>query len=335
MSTLGLILTSVLVSTLITMAVLKLWLSNGALIPLDVASDRSLHAGAIPRIGGASMGIGVSLGLTLAMPLFDSSLGSLLFVAGGLFLMSLIDDWRSLHVLPRLMAHLAAAGIGVISLQLPLSMAIFAALYLIWMTNLYNFMDGADGLAGGMAIIGFGTYALAAWSDAAGITWVSSIIVGSAAGFMVFNIPPARVFMGDAGSIPLGFLSGAMGLAGWHDGVWPLWFPLLIFSPFIADATSTLWQRLWRRERIWQAHREHHYQRLILMGWSHRKLALAAWGVMVGAAGSALWLRGLTPILQWGGVIAWILIYSVAFREINQRWRHATLAQSLPLKRSS
>jgi UDP-N-acetylmuramyl pentapeptide phosphotransferase/UDP-N-acetylglucosamine-1-phosphate transferase len=87
--------------------------------------------------------------------------------------------------------------------------------------------------------------------------------------------------MGDVGSISLGFLSGAMGIIGWQKELWALWFPLLIFSPFIIDATTTLLKRLSRKEKFWKAHRDHYYQRLILLGWSHKKTALISYLVMI------------------------------------------------------
>jgi hypothetical protein len=93
--------------------------------------------------------------------------------------------------------------------------------------------------------------------------------------FLLLNFSPARVFMGDAGSVPLGFLAGGIGIAGWRTVSWPAWFPLLVFSPFVVDASVTLARRMFmRRERFWHPHREHYYQRLVRMGWSHRRLAL-------------------------------------------------------------
>ena len=87
--------------------------------------------------------------------------------------------------------------------------------------------------------------------------------------------------MGDVGSISLGFLSGAMGIIGWQKELWSIWYPLLIFSPFIVDSSTTLLKRIYRKEKFWQPHREHYYQRLILMGWSHKKTALISYVVMI------------------------------------------------------
>lgn len=313
-------------SALVTAAILYLWLRRGAAMPLDVANERSLHRGAVPRIGGVAMTIGCAAALIVLPPTAEAAAApwAILMAALGLFALSLVDDWRALPVVPRLLGHLAAAGVAAAVLDLPAAAVLPAVLALVWMTNLYNFMDGADGLAGGMAAIGFGAYAIAATPAAPGIATVGLAIAGAALGFLAFNFPPARVFMGDAGSIPLGFLAGALGLAGWRENVWPGWFPLLVFSPFIGDATVTLGRRLRRGERIWQAHREHAYQRLVLSGWSHRRLVLAAWGLMAVAAGGALALGRLSEAWQDGALLGWTMVLLGVFFVAGRRRREAT-----------
>jgi UDP-N-acetylmuramyl pentapeptide phosphotransferase/UDP-N-acetylglucosamine-1-phosphate transferase len=160
-------------------------------------------------------------------------------------------------------------------------------------------MDGSDGLAGGMAAIGFGAYALAAHAGGdAAIAALSTALASSASAFLVYNHHPARIFLGDVGSIPLGFLAAALGLAGWRNDLWPLWFPVLVFGPFIGDATLTLVKRLVRGERIWQAHRSHYYQRMVQMGFGHRRTAWVGYVVMASCAGAALLARNQAPWLQ-------------------------------------
>ena len=126
----------------------------------------------------------------------------------------------------------------------------------------------------------------------------AAAIVGATASFLVVNFPPARVFLGDVGSIPLGFLAGALGVIGWRNDAWPLWFPLLVFAPFIGDATLTLLRRLLRRERVWQAHREHYYQRLVRMGLGHRRTAIVAYVLMLVCGAAALYGRTEAPAVQ-------------------------------------
>jgi UDP-N-acetylmuramyl pentapeptide phosphotransferase/UDP-N-acetylglucosamine-1-phosphate transferase len=201
---------------------------------------------------------------------------------------------------------------------------LFLAVSMAWMTNLYNFMDGADGLAGGMALIGFSTYAIAAWLAGDPAFALANVCVAAGAvAFLLFNFPPARVFMGDAGSVPLGFLAGALGLQGWAQGLWPVWFPAVVFAPFAADATVTLLRRAARGERIWQAHRTHYYQRVILLGWSHRRTALAEYALMaVSAAVAALAARGAWAVqaLLLAGLA---VLYFGAGVYVDRLWRRA------------
>jgi UDP-N-acetylmuramyl pentapeptide phosphotransferase/UDP-N-acetylglucosamine-1-phosphate transferase len=178
-----------------------------------------------------------------------------------------------------------------------------------------------------MAVIGFGGMALAA-SSGSPVALVAAAVVGAVLGFLVFNFPPARVFLGDAGSIPLGFLAAALGLLGWAADQWPLWFPVMVFSPFIADASLTLARRLVAGERVWQAHRDHGYQRLILSGWSHRKTALAAYGLMAAGAAGALALRPLSPAAQATGLAGWLGVLCWVFVALELRWRRFVRTQS-------
>jgi UDP-N-acetylmuramyl pentapeptide phosphotransferase/UDP-N-acetylglucosamine-1-phosphate transferase len=150
-------------------------------------------------------------------------------------------------------------------------------------------MDGSDGLAGGMAVVGFAAYGIAAQlGDEPELATTCVCIAAAAAAFLIFNFHPARIFLGDVGSIPLGFLAGALGIVGWNDEAWPLWFPLAVFAPIIADATLTLMRRLARRERVWQAHRDHYYQRMVRSGLGHRGTAYAAYALMILCAAAAL-----------------------------------------------
>jgi UDP-N-acetylmuramyl pentapeptide phosphotransferase/UDP-N-acetylglucosamine-1-phosphate transferase len=187
-----------------------------------------------------------------------------------------------------------------------------AVIAIAWMTNLFNFMDGTDGLAGGMAIVGFGTFAWAAASvDAMPLAWASAALASASCGFLAHNFPPARVFMGDAGSIPLGFLAGALGLLGIAEHAWGWWFPVLVFSPFIVDATVTLLRRIARREAFWRAHRDHYYQRAALAGISRRSLVAAAYILMMAVAASALVARGQEDTVRWAIISGWLVAYAL------------------------
>ena len=310
---------SVLVTFLLTGGLLCLLLSPRiAAWFLDQPNERSLHASPVPRTGGLAIVPALALGLLMAGA--DRLLVALMLA---LMLLSLLDDWRRLSAGWRLLGHLAAAGV-VAWASFPAAGWIELALLTLavgWMINLYNFMDGADGLAGGMTAIGFCAYAAAAALAGNATYAVGSLCVASAAfAFLLFNFPPARIFMGDAGSIPLGFLAAALGALGWRDGLWPLWFPPVVFAPFVIDASVTLLKRGLRGERVWQAHRSHYYQRLVLTGWSHRRLAVSEYSLMLlGSAAALLALRQPTAVqvLTLGSLGA---VYLLACRTVDRRW---------------
>lgn len=259
----------------------------GRRIALDTPNERSLHAQPVPRTGGIAIAGGVAAACMLAWP----GLPVILAAAAFLAVASFVDDIVGLSTLARLALHLGAAAAALL-FDLEVGGALLfvvLALGLAWTTNLYNFMDGADGLAGGMALFGFGAYALAAFVfGALTLAALCASLVAASAAFLVFNWHPARLFMGDVGSVPLGFLAGALGLQGWAIGAWPLWFPVLVFAPFMCDTTLTLIRRVLRGEPVWRAHREHYYQRLVRMGFGHRGAATIEYAAMAGCAGLAL-----------------------------------------------
>ena len=311
---------AIAVPALVSAAVLFALVRRSPAFAVDVPNERSLHSRPVPRLGGIGIAAGVAAGFAAgAVP---PSLALLLALA--LAAVSFLDDVRRLPTSVRLAAHIAAAAIIVwysLSPMHPLEIALLA-LAVAWITNLYNFMDGSDGLAAGMTIIGFGAYASAAWlAQDLQVALPAAAVAAASAAFLAFNFHPARVFLGDAGSIPLGFLAGALGLIGWRDDVWPLWFPVLVFAPFIGDATLTLARRLSRGERPWQAHRDHYYQRLVRLGFGHRRTAYVGYALMALCAGAALYARGERPLVQWTTVVAASLILAAVAAWIDRRWR--------------
>ena len=288
----------------------------------DIPNERSLHDTPIPRIGGVGLMAGVlsawalmlmSLAWWVVMPLL------------ALFAISLLDDMRGLPVRQRLLVHVIAAAVLVFGSGMAdrgVLLALIVLLCVVWMTNLYNFMDGSDGLAGGMTLFGFITYGAPALMHGDEVQAVLNFSIAAAAlGFLYYNFYPARVFMGDAGSIPLGFLAAAMGLWGWQQGHWPGWFPLLVFSPFIVDASVTLLKRTLRGAKITEAHREHYYQRLVQIGWGHRNVALFAYVLMFAVGASAIWGIRQPSAWPWPLFLIWCGIYAVLMLALDSRWQ--------------
>jgi UDP-N-acetylmuramyl pentapeptide phosphotransferase/UDP-N-acetylglucosamine-1-phosphate transferase len=250
---------------------------------------------------------------------------------------SFVDDRAQVPISVRLIIHLVASslllvgGIANPSSLWPGAESVFPVastwllilLYLIWLTNLYNFMDGMDGFAGGMAVFGFGTLGLlghmAGDDYYAAVCWV---IAAASAGFLVWNFPPARIFMGDTGSSALGFLAAALSLWADRDGLFPLWLAVMVFAPFVFDATLTLARRTLKGERIWEAHRSHYYQRLVQAGWSHRRTVLWEYGLMLLCSAGALLAFQAPVAMQWsmlGGVLAICLAGVFGVRRLEQR----------------
>ena len=265
-------------------------------------------------------------GILVSWTLIPDSLPLLIWGSVALLMtLSFADDVFGLPVWSRLLLHGAiAAAVSFVMLFGSYGWVITAVstVAITWMLNLYNFMDGSDGLAGGMALIGFGTYGMVAWSAGnESFAMINFCIAAAAAAFLLFNFHPARIIMADAGSIPLGFLAAALGLAGWIQGNWPLWLPLLVFSPFIADASVTLVKRGLRGEKVWQAHREHYYQQMVQSGLGHRNTALFAYMLMLAAGASAISATKQNASVQLAVCVAWCGIYAVMMPASDRYWK--------------
>ncbi len=265
-------------------------------------TERSLHTVPTPVGGGLAI-----VAIVAALWPIGSRLGFIAhadLVGGlvGLAVVSWINDHRPLGILPRLAAQAIAVGVVLANLDasvrvcsaMPLGLERIAlALAWLWFINLYNFMDGSDGLAGSETVaIGLGYLA------AIGLARVTSdlalpalVVTAATAGFLVWNWPPARIFMGDVGAIPLGFLLGALLLDLMARGLWPAAAILPLY--FLADATLTLARRSARGEIPWRAHREHAYQRAVLAGATHREILLRV------IAANTLLLLAAVASLAW------------------------------------
>ena len=310
---------SPLISASVTMLLaLILTLSKHGTIE-DIPNERSLHDRPIPRTGGIALMAGIMSGWVL---LFKFWSWWIVVPVLGLFLLSLVDDVRGLKPGTRLIGHFAAALCVVMGSGMSWMWMLPVLLYIVWMTNLYNFMDGSDGLAGGMALTGFSFYGIAALMAGNASFAMLNFTVGAAAmGFLYHNFHPAKIFMGDAGSIPLGFLVAAFGVLGWQKAYWPLWFPILVFSPFVVDATVTLFKRARKKEALSVAHCSHYYQRLVKMGWGHRNTAIAEYVLMVLAGISALMGLHMDASGQGNLLAFWAAVYLGLSMWVDRRWR--------------
>lgn len=301
---------------------------------LDHPNERSLHDVPTPRSGGVAVIVATLIGWALfggyLLPGFAWLLAAVLLLWG----VGLWDDLGHLAARYRLTAHLIA-GLLVIGggyqsvvfplpfsdpLTLPRVAAIgFTLLFLVWMINLYNFMDGMDGLAGGMGVFGFGGLALAGAMVGDGLfVGLNLMVVAGLLGFLVWNLPKASIFLGDAGSSVLGLLAGAFSVIGEVRGAAPLWAGILLFSPFIFDATLTLLHRALRKEKVWEAHRDHLFQRLVTAGWTTRRTLGWAYGIMAVALLATL-AAVRDPALAWWMIAGLGSLYGGVALAVHQR----------------
>jgi UDP-N-acetylmuramyl pentapeptide phosphotransferase/UDP-N-acetylglucosamine-1-phosphate transferase len=304
-------------------------------LPLDHPIARSLHRRPVLRVGGIAIWAGfVPVALVLHAQFESGAVWLAAFVA--VAAVSIADDWRGVRPGLRLLVQALAA--------LAISLAVFrryssgefsaadgitvalAAFAIVWSANLFNFMDGSDGLAALMAACGFGAYGAAALN--AGMPAdVYLALAAATLPFLVVNLPPARVFMGDGGSVPLGFLAAAFGIAGIARETWPAWFPLLVFLPFIADTLVTMIRRIAARENLFRAHKTHYYQRLHQMGAGHAG-TLLLYGVLVaGTSASAYFALATNPAAGWQVLGAWTVAIGGFFAGIDYHWRRCSPGQ--------
>jgi UDP-GlcNAc:undecaprenyl-phosphate/decaprenyl-phosphate GlcNAc-1-phosphate transferase len=303
-----------LLAAAVASATLILLLRSGRL-PSAHPNTRSLHRRPVPRGGGVALWAGWLAGTAWLAAPQPWLLPLLLIVA-----VSFWDDRYGVPATVRLLVQTIAACAWFWLAKAPVS-PLAAVVAIVWMANLFNFMDGSDGLALAMALIGFGAYAVAASMGGAGEATILWTLVAAIAPCLVLNSPPARLFMGDVGAVPLGFLAATFGISGWYGGTWPGWFPLLVFLPFIADASVTLVSRALRGATIWEAHREHFYQKLVLLGLDHRGTLVLYGALMTGTAVSALLALFRAPASGPSLLALWSVVMALLFGAIGYHWR--------------
>jgi len=261
---------------------------------LDIPNERSSHEIPKPRLGG--MAIAGAFYLTVLTLIiagrlrFDSANGLPGVIAGTgvIVLLGIVDDLKGLGATVKLILQIVAASVVVLSgivlrkISVPLigtlgfgPLAVpITILWIVTMVNFYNFIDGIDGLAAGVALIA--TLFLAYISAGAGISFLVLLYLalgGSVLGFLRFNFPPARIFMGDTGSATIGFLFATLAVVGEGRGV-PAFLTIIILGAVLGDAGLTLLRRMIRGEKITLPHKTHYYQRLTTLGLSHKQVTI-------------------------------------------------------------
>lgn len=331
--TLSALLAAVATSALLTFGVLRAALGRQVLI--DSPNERSSHQRPKPRGGGVSVIVGLAVGSAIVSSGHMFHRAALLLLMGALVCaaVGLWDDVRGLSVGPRLTAQIAAS-VWLVSetgplthlplpapLDIPLGIIgfVFPVVWLVGVTNFFNFMDGIDGLAGGQAIAVCLAVAAAAWSPDASL--LALVLVGALAGFLPFNWWPSRIFLGDVGSLPVGFLlAGLPLLAPVPDRPRAVLATAVSLTLFLLDPVLTLWRRWRRGAPLGQSHREHVYQRLLDPSDPHLAVAsaLLVAGLGLSAAG---WMVYRWPSLGWAGVLLAALMFGVEHHRAQRRAR--------------
>ena len=295
----------------IGVAGLKRWAERRQI--LDIPNERSSHIRPTPRGGGLAIVVVVLVGWLVVLSLHPGSWvgADLLYVTGAALIaaVSWLDDLHSLSNRVRFGAHMLGAVLAIWafgcwtnitlpiigSLHLGLLGLMLTFLWIVGLTNAYNFMDGIDGIAGGQAVVaGLGWAMLGYLTDQPLVGLMGVLLAAASLGFLGHNWPPARIFMGDVGSAFLGFTFAVLAVAAAQRDARFALVGILFVWPFVFDATFTFLRRLKNGENVFAAHRSHLYQRLVIVGYSHRfvtllYMGLAAWGTIWGL----VWSRGV------------------------------------------
>lgn len=308
---------------------------------LDIPNERSSHTLPTPR-GGGVVFVGLFLAVILLCPFFFPREASLWLAlsGGGLAVAAVgwIDDRNTLPAWQRLGIHSLAVlwalyhlggmpslSLGFASLPLGLVGHTLAFIGGVWMINLYNFMDGIDGLAAGEAVLVASTGAFL--TKGSPVSFALFALAASVLGFLIWNWSPAKIFMGDAGSGFLGFAFFSFALYTENTNILPLLTWAVLVSVFAVDATLTLIMRARQRKRLSEAHRDHLYQQFIKAGYLHS----AVTGTVLLATlllSATVWFLRPFPLLLFAGVyVALIMTWKLLYGKISAKLRSVEVTQ--------
>lgn len=309
---------------------------------LDIPNERSSHSAPTPRGGGLAIAFTALGGIVIAAMLqwIDSNL-AIALVGGGALIAAVgwVDDHRSLSALTRFAVQFFCAGwamfwlgglpslsIGSASLNLGPAGIVLGVIGIVWAINLYNFVDGIDGLAAGEAISTgvIGGLILLAMGQT-GLAIVSLLIAAASAGFLPLNWAPARLFMGDVGSGMLGYLFAVLAIASENSGAVPLLLWVLLLGAFVFDATVTLCRRIAHGERWYHAHHSHAYQRMVQAGRSHAQVSttILLINLVLAILAIVAWLRPALFLMAIGAGAVMLSVIYLSVERIKPMHAHS------------
>lgn len=287
---------------------------------LDVPNDRSSHVVTVVRGGGVAVAVATLLAVAASPISFDAPLWGLIGAASALGVIGFVDDRSGLTAVPRLVAQVVVPALALPllvsgSTRSGVAATVAVGIAIIWSAayvNAFNFMDGINGISVAQAAVAGGFFAMVGdVYDLSTLKAAGLAIAGAAIGFAPFNIWRPSVFLGDVGSYFIGSWLASLVVVAIAQGV----NPLIAVSPlmlYLADTSTTILRRAIRRENLLAAHREHSYQRLVQLGWSHAAVSLLATVVMAATAAMMLAARTSSSILLVG-VFATATLVALAF----------------------
>ncbi|HZH44192.1 MAG TPA: lipopolysaccharide biosynthesis protein [Lysobacter sp.] len=306
------------------LAAVSTWFVRGYALQrrlVDAPGERRSHTVATPRGGGAAIVVAVLVAAIALSMRFPAQATLLRLFASGFAMVALvgwIDDHRPTSPWLRLGVHALAAGVLAVGLALAhgdFRLALGAFVLAVVLTNVWNFMDGINGIAATQALL---VASALAWATGGAWGWLGAALAAACAGFLPFNFPRARIFLGDVGSGALGFALAALGAAAGAQWALEPVLVLMLLSAFLVDAGLTLLRRILRRERWWTAHAQHAYQ-----AWArrngHTRVTLAYAGWTVAAVTLALMLQRQPAWLSVVGVTAWYTCAALLWWWIQRR----------------
>lgn len=308
---------------------------------LDIPNARSSHSIPTARIGAPGFILSwllcFSVGI-LVSPLFVTRPIVVMIVATlAMAILGFWDDLYSLSPKRRFLIQILIAlavfigGIRLEAIPLPgwvihcSGLSVFLTVFfLVAMTNIYNFMDGIDGYAGGIGLftaLAFSVFSLLSGGVVMGMLLL--LLAAALAGFLVWNFPKARIFMGDSGSAALGFLFGTamLFLSQPPFGQINLIALGMCLSVFILDAAVVIVRRIINKERFWEAHRQHCYQKLVKLGWSHKQVIRLEYAHILFSIGCAFAYQWASGLMQWGILIGLVMTFFCKFFWVNTRFK--------------
>ncbi len=301
---------------------------------LDIPNARSSHSIPTPRGGGLSIIVVLLLSAVVSMYPADAPLQLLISLTLTTLAFALLGWQDDKHDLPASIrflfqlliaavftAWMARYGISDFTFSITgIAVILLSVFWIVWMANLYNFMDGIDGISAVETIIlGSVTSFWFAMSGSVSIAVICIAVAGAAVGFMRWNWSPAKIFMGDVGSLALGAFFAIIALIGSFSLDIPFSAFLILYAVYLADAGVTLLNRMIKRERWWQAHRSHFYQRAVQSGYSHAQVSLTVMAInlLLAVLASLVVVEILNPLIA---LFAGLIILAPLMFLINSRF---------------